>query len=53
MIPEYVDPGSEGGRYEYAMEGFLGSRFCADCWAETRDGGPGKISVARVGSPSR
>lgn len=52
-MPEYVDPGSDGGRYEKAIEGFLGSRLSTDCCAETRDGGPGKISVARLGSPSR
>ena len=50
----YVVPGSEPGRYEYGTVGFLLSfrgRFA--CWSDAREGGPGRISVARDGSPSR
>jgi hypothetical protein len=50
---EYVDPGSDEGRYEMTEVGFLGSRLGADCCTETRGGGPGRISVARDWSPSR
>lgn len=51
--PEYVDPGSDVGRYEKAKEGFLGSRFRVCCCKEAEEGGPGRISVARLASPSR
>ena len=51
--PEYVDPGSEEGKYEMVADGFLGSRLGADCCTETKEGGPGRISVERSGSLSR
>lgn len=51
MFPEYVEPGSVAGRYENI--GFFGSRFAADCCKDTSGGGPGRISVARVASPSK
>jgi hypothetical protein len=27
--------------------------LCIDCWAKTKEGGPGRISVAKVASPSK
>ncbi len=50
--PAYVVPGSERGRYETGKAGFLGSNFLGNRMLAS-DGGPGRISVARVGSPSR
>jgi len=51
IFPEYVDPGSVAGRYE--KTGFFGSLFAADGCKDTSGGGPGKISVASVASPSK
>lgn len=53
ILPEYVEPGSVAGKYENAGAGFFGSRLAADCWTEMSGGGPGRISVARLVSPSK
>lgn len=50
--PAYVVPGSERGRYETGNAGLLGSNFLGNRMLAS-EGGPGRISVARVGSPSR
>ena len=48
-------PGSEPGRYEYDTAGFLTLSFrgTVGCWRDAKEGGPGRISVARDGSPSK
>ena len=54
VFAPYVVPGSDKGKYDVFWAVFLWSLFGAlACWMDARGGGPGRISVAKDGSPSR